>query len=278
VLTAAVAGWAGAARAVDAGAIQVELWGGWGGAAMGRFNDDARASFEASRASWEAGGGTVERAAMTGLAGGGRIGVEAGAWISPAWRATLRAGYAFAGTATFDFRGTAFTDLGVFGTLRQTTDEHDTVSLSLVPVLVGGRFVQTVQQVVRVTLGLWGGWGFGRMTRFLDDTTTTAGTGLMAASSGTTRLSGRIPLSGSGPAAEALFGVAWLPTDEVEVGVEGGYHAAAVARMTTTREVDLTGDGKADTKAGVVETGADGKPLRFDYSGVTVTARLSVAF
>lgn len=211
------------------------------------------------------------------LTGGVVVGLDGGVRVSRALHGLVRTGYRSAGRAVRVSRAVSDFDFGPLGTLHTVEDERHTIAASAVPVLAGVRFVQTVQQIVTVSFGVFGGAGFGRLAFSYDDVTVDTGTGAFAGTT-TSRIRGTIPLAGTGLAAEALFGVAWRFSDAVSAGLEGGYHSLRVGTMKVTRDVDLTGDGVADVEAGDRLEDANGDPLPADFSGATVAVRLTIAF
>lgn len=211
------------------------------------------------------------------LSGGVCTGLDAGFRPVPAAQVLVRAGYRSAGSVVAVTHRVRNDDFGGAGTLQTVEDARHKAAASVVPLEVGVRYVQTVQQAVEVSIAVFAGAGLGRLVFGYDDVTTESGTGLFAGSR-TTRVHGTVPLSGVAPAAEGVFGVAWKVNDHLSLGLEGGYLYARVGRMTVARDVDLTGDRVADVEAGDPFEDADGKAIPVDFSGGSIAVRLSLAF
>jgi|GEM_PF-6362029 len=182
---------------------------------------------------------------VTEPAGGMIFGLDISPYrISPTLKTVFRAGYF--SPLSFKFQGTQPTSGGQFNQEIQT---------SLVFLGLGAEYSPESEGKMNFNATLFLGPGFGSANRFFGISPKI-----------------KVPAKGSGVYLEISVGVKYKISEDFSFLFRLGYRAMKVAEMKYTVDADIDGDEIKDYEKDKPFLGADGKPLKFDFSGLIITA------
>lgn len=165
--------------------------------------------------------------------------------VSPTLKTVFRAGYF--SPLSFKFQGTQPTSEGQFDQEIQT---------SLAFLGLGAEYSPESKGKMNFDAALFLGPGFGTANRFF----------------GVSPKIIQVPAKGSGVYLEIGAGIKYKISEDFSFLLKLGYRAMKISEMKYTANADIDGDKIIDYKKGDSFLGTEGKPLKFDFSGLVITA------
>lgn len=267
--------------------ITINTWGGYVRVSMQELNEEILTGKKIARYRYLADGYEPDITdSVTEVKNAFIIGIEALYGLPYSFSAGLRAGYLLPNTGKSLVEAEVIEEYEFVS--RSTT--YSEVTLSLLPIMAGGRYNFTVQKFI-LSCGLFGGIGFaqGSMKQDFELTTDyTLGMEMIGYEDEVEKSKFDFNASGYGFAYNFVAGAVYNLSSRVALGIDLGYFSCVIKQMKADKDVDLNDDDQI--KAGEdyqkdepikkynPRTGKLTSDLEFDFSGLLLSAAVRFTF